>query len=65
MAMINVKVCADVKNGCVFSETFEAMIDESSYLSASSESGRRKLDSWAKNFFPSAEYVRIIYMERI
>ena len=61
MAMIKARVCVGVQisSAHVRDESFETMMDDSSFFSASSESGRRKLDSWAKTFFPSSEKVTV------
>lgn len=66
MAMIKITMLVEVNNGSsVRSEEIETMIDEASFEKFSYEDGRRELDSWAKNFFPGAESVRIIYADRI
>lgn len=64
--MIKIKMLVDVNNGgSVRNEELETMIDETSFEKFSYEDGRRELDSWAKNFFPGAESIRIIYADRI
>jgi hypothetical protein len=65
MSMIKVEVTFQVKSGTVSTEKKELEVDMSTFALASGNSSRRKLDGWAKNFFPAAECVKVIDMKRI
>lgn len=65
MAMVKVKVRVQVKQGSVRSEEFESTLDEASASQANCDSGRAKLDSWAKNMFPAAEWVKVTEVRKV
>lgn len=65
MSMIKVEVTFQVKSGTVRDEILILDIDMSTYSMGSGDSSRRKLDGWAKNFFPAAEWVKVVYMKPV
>jgi len=61
--MIDVEVGFEVKsNSGTKEERMFIQVDYSTYSLASGSESKRKLDSWAKTFFPAAVSARVIYM---
>jgi hypothetical protein len=46
-------------------ERIKTRVDSSTLSAASGEVGRRKLDAWAKRFFPADKEARVIYIKRL
>ncbi|AIZ65534.1 hypothetical protein PK28_18055 (plasmid) [Hymenobacter sp. DG25B] len=46
-------------------ERIKTRVDSSTLSAASGESGRRKLDGWAKQFFPADKEARVIAIKRL
>ena len=66
MAMYNVKVeCTVSTGGMSRTECFETQVDEATYYKASTLGGRNELESWLKNFFPTAYRVQLDRMSKI
>jgi hypothetical protein len=64
--MNKVKITCSVKsNGMVRTETFEAQVDNATLSKASGMSSRKELNPWAKNFFPTAEWVELLSIVKI
>lgn len=65
MAMIKVLVDFQLttdRQGSTETKRVETEVDESTYLKAGSDNGRKELESWAKNFFPTAVAVKVAHM---
>lgn len=66
MSMIQAIATVDVYTHSGFErQKVEVTVDDSTLRLASTESGRRQLDPWAKNLFPAAEKVRVYGVERV
>lgn len=65
MAMFKVKVRFRVTGKSVRTEEMETTVDDSTYYKSQGSNSRKELDSWAKNFFPTAEKAEVIEMRRI
>ncbi|MFD2719940.1 hypothetical protein ACFST9_14525 [Hymenobacter monticola] len=46
-------------------ERIKTRVDSSTLSAASGDVGRRKLDGWAKQFFPADKEARVLYMKRL
>ncbi len=57
--------CSVETNGIVRVEKFETQVDNATLGKASSQSGRKELNPWAKIFFPAAERVEVSSMRKI
>ncbi|MCS6796625.1 MAG: hypothetical protein NZ516_11780 [Raineya sp.] len=63
--MIKVKVTCSVKRKFVSTETFVTEVDSATYGKSLGMDSKKELSSWAKRFFPDAEWVQVHNMEKI
>jgi hypothetical protein len=64
MAMHSVIVTVSVKDKFVKTEVFETKVDDITLSKAAGSNSRKELNPWAKNFFPTAEWVEVISIRR-
>lgn len=65
MYRVLVKVNVEYRQGMNRTEEFETQMDYSSIQAVSTDSGRRQMGSWAKQFFPTAYKVEVISARKI
>ncbi len=64
--MHKVKVTCSVKiNGNVWNKSFETTVDNATIAKASGSKSKKELNPWAKTFFPAADSVELLSIQKI
>jgi hypothetical protein len=62
---VKVKVSVEYRQGMSRTEEFETKMDYSNIQSATTDSGRKQMGPWAKQFFPTAHKVEVMSISKI